>query len=144
MTVLFDTNVILDVLLDREPYSLSSANVLSYVEAGKIIGFLGATTITTIHYIAQKAVGKEKALQQIDNLLCLLNVAPVDKDVLKRAIHLNFKDFEDSVLHEAGKKSNVTCIVTRNINDFKNATLPIWTPEQLLEKLTSEELNSSE
>lgn len=138
MKILFDTNVILDVLLDREPFSSTAAYLLSYAETGKIAGYLGATTITTIHYIARKAVGKEKALQEIDKLLRFLDIASIDKEVLKSAIKLDFKDFEDAVLHEAGKKSGVDFIVTRDRNDFQNATIPVFTADELLEKLLTE------
>ena len=135
MKVLFDTNVILDVMLDRVPFSGIAAKLLSFVETGKIQGFLGATTITTIHYIAQKAIGKEDALHEIEKLLTLFDISPVDKQVLTNALKTDFKDFEDAVLHEAGKASYVESIVTRNKKDFEHATIPVFSPQELLDKL---------
>ena len=59
MNILFDTNVVLDVLLDRKPFSAPASVIFSWVEAGEFIGFLGATTVTTIFYLATKVVGKK-------------------------------------------------------------------------------------
>ena len=61
MNILFDTNVVLDVLLDHKPFSAPASVIFSWVEAGEFIGFLGATTVTTIFYLATKVVGKKQA-----------------------------------------------------------------------------------
>ncbi len=71
MKILFDTNVILDVLLDREPFAEDAAYLLSKVERSEIIGFLCATTITTIHYLITKSNGSKEAIQHIQALLSL-------------------------------------------------------------------------
>ena len=68
-TILFDTDVVLDLLLDRAPYSKASAQVLSKAETGEIEGYVGATTITTIHYLATKTIGAKKTKVAIRNLL---------------------------------------------------------------------------
>jgi len=81
MRILFDTNVILDVMLDREPFSTISAKLLAFVESGKISGFLGATTITTIHYLARKVVGQKQALNEIEKLLKIFDISPINDSV---------------------------------------------------------------
>ena len=141
MRILFDTNVVLDVMLDREPFSFISANLLTYVESGKVSGFLGATTITTIHYLAQKVVGQKQALNEVEKLLKIFEISPIDKKVIKKAIKSDFKDFEDSVLHEAAIASNLDAIVTRNKSDFQKSTIKIFTPQELLDKLINKEEN---
>ena len=100
MRVLFDTNVVLDVLLDRAPYSLDSARCLSMAESGEIDGWLCATTVTTLHYLIGKSMGARTALDGISLPLSFFEVAPVDKTVLACALRLPFGDFEDAVLHE--------------------------------------------
>ena len=137
MKILFDTNIILDVLLDREPFSDLAVKLVSKVEKKEIKGFLGATTITTIYYLAAKVAGKKKADRQISNLLSIFQIAPVNKSVLEEAIKSKFKDFEDAVLHEAAKQVEVQGIVTRNGKDFKKATLSIYSPEELYNMLIS-------
>ncbi|MBN1637387.1 MAG: PIN domain-containing protein [Ignavibacteriales bacterium] len=139
MKILVDTNVVLDVMLDREPFSLPAAILLSKVESKKLVGFLGATTITTIYYIARKTVGSEQARTEIDKLFKLFEVAPIDKPILESAVKSEISDFEDAVLHEAGKNVEVDAIVTRNPKDFKKGTLPVYSSEELLKLLEKED-----
>ena len=86
MNVLFDTNVILDVMLDRAPFSEPASLLLSLVEQGDIKGFICATTITTIHYLAAKNAGQNHARNQIRNLITLFNIAPVNRPVIENAL----------------------------------------------------------
>jgi predicted nucleic acid-binding protein len=132
MKVLFDTNVILDVLLDREPFSAAALLLLAKVEQSEIAGFVCATTITTIYYLAAKRLGAKTASCHVQSLLSLLNVAPVNKLVLEKAVASNFRDFEDAVLHEAAVLAGVQHIITRNMSDFTNSLIPIYEPEEFL------------
>jgi predicted nucleic acid-binding protein len=135
LRILFDTNVLLDVMLDREPYAETSAEVLSRVESGDLTGCICATTVTTIHYLAARAVGSERALVEIRKLLSLFEIASVNRAVLETALDLGFPDYEDAVLHEAACGVDAQGIVTRNSRHFKNATLPVYTPEELSKAL---------
>lgn len=137
MKILFDTNIILDVLLDREPFSDLALKLVSKAEKKEIKGYLGATTVTTIHYLASKVAGKKKADLEISKLLSIFQIALVNKSVLTEAIKTKFNDFEDAVLHEAAKQAGVQGVVTRNPNDFKNATLSVYSPEELYKMLAS-------
>lgn len=137
MKILFDTNIILDVLFDREPFSDLATKLFSRVEKKELEGFLGATTITTIYYLASKVAGKKRADQEIAKLLSIFQVAPVNEFVLDEAIKSRFGDFEDAVLHEAAKQVGVQGIVTRNLKDFKKAILSIYSPEELYKMLIS-------
>lgn len=132
MKMLFDTNVILDVLLARRPYVESAARLFALADRGRITGVICATTVTTIHYLAEKAVGRAKARKHLRNLLAIFDVACVDREVLERAMQLQFADFEDAVLHEAALAHGAIGIVTRNGKDFAAASLPIFDPGELL------------
>jgi len=131
MRILFDTNVILDVLLDREPTSRFSTRLMARVELGELEGMLAGTTVTTIFYLARKALGLEKARHCITSLLSIFSTAPITHDVLTNACRLKITDFEDAVLHEAGRLARVDGIVTRNTRDFSKASLRIYTPAEL-------------
>jgi predicted nucleic acid-binding protein len=137
MKVLFDTNVILDVLLDREPFAEDSSYLLEKVERSEIVGFVCATTITTIHYLAAKALGSKVAATHIYSLLSLFAVAPVNRLVLQNAANSKFKDFQDAALHEAAIHAGVGYIVTRNTADFKKSQLPVLEPRELIHALES-------
>ncbi len=131
MRVLFDTNVVLDLLLDREPFSVDAARCFSRVEAGEIEGWLCGTTVTTLHYLIRKSVGATKAREGISLLLSLFEIAPVNKTVLERALNLPFKDFEDAVLHESARLVNAGVIITRNKADFKHSDIPVRLPGEI-------------
>ncbi len=135
MKILFDTNIILDVLLDRKPFSREASFLLSRVERSEISGYLCATTVTTIHYLISKALGSQAALRHIQSLLALFIIAPVNHQVLEKAAMLNFRDFEDAVLHEAACHAGIESIVTRNTVDFKKSTLPVFAPADLVAAL---------
>jgi predicted nucleic acid-binding protein len=131
LKILFDTNVVLDVLLNREPYAIDAISLFSAIETKAIRGFLCATTITTIEYLCAKTIGKKPARQAIISLLELFTVAEVNQKILVAATNSNFSDFEDAVLYQAGIYAGVDGFVTRNTKDFLLAEHPIYTPNEL-------------
>jgi len=135
--MLFDTNVVLDVLLDREPFATIGAHLFSHVERGALPGYICATTVTTVHYLAHKALGAEHARQKIRNLIRLFEVAPVNRAVLEAALTSRLADFEDAVLHEAALHVGAEGIVTRDPTGFKGGRLPVYTPDELWKALQS-------
>lgn len=136
MRVLFDTNVILDVLLDRQPHVDAGSRLFALVDNGRIEGSICATTATMVHYIAAKGFGQKRARSLVRELLGLLAVAPVDRDVLHGALEVGFSDYEDAVFHEAARGVGAV-IVTRDRADFANATLPVFDPRELLAALAA-------
>lgn len=135
MRILVDTNVVLDVLMAREPHLDHALAVFALVEAGRVRGVLGATSVTTVFYLAAKAVGAEAAARHVRALLELFDVAPIDRPVLLRALDGGFVDFEDAVLHEAGRSTGVDAIVTRDRSGFTASMLPVFTPDAFLAAL---------
>jgi predicted nucleic acid-binding protein len=132
LKVLFDTNVVLDLLLDRPPFSEASARVLSRVETGELSGYLCATTVTTIHYLATKPLGAQQSIAEIRKLLALFEIAPVNRPVLESALDAGFSDFEDAVLHAAARQIGADAIVTRNQSDFSRSEIPVHSPEEMI------------
>ncbi len=137
MKVLFDTNIILDVLLDRKPFSEHASYLMSKVERSEINGFLCATTITTIHYLLSKYLDKEKAIDSINSIMALFEVASVNRLVIENVLKSKFTDFEDAVLHESARHAGAEYIITKNINDFKITKIPVFTPAEFLNMLES-------
>lgn len=127
--VFIDTNVVLDVLLERKPHLVASAVVWDAVEAGKAEGYLAAHAITTIHYLAQKQLDSRRAKRLIVSLLQVFRVAAVDGDVLRDALEYETKDFEDAVSMAAAITTGCEAIVTRDPKGFRGAGLPVLTPE---------------
>lgn len=131
MKVLFDTNIVLDVLMDRMPFADAAVELFSKVERGTIIGYLCGTTITTVYYLAAKAVGAPRAQEEVRKLLSLFEVAPVNRPVLESALIADFNDFEDAVIHEAACHVGAEAIVTRNQKDFKKSRISVYTSTEL-------------
>lgn len=131
MKIVFDTNIILDVLLIREPHAEMSMNLFDTVVNKEIDGYLCATTITTIDYLVSKFQNKQKARELICQLLDVFSVAEVNETVLTKAVVSDFSDFEDAVLYQSACYSGVNGLVTRNSKDFKTADLPVYSPNEL-------------
>ena len=131
MKVLYDTNVILDVLLQRLPFAEPAAALLAQAERGEIQGFVCATTVTTIFYLARKALGREQARRQIGDVLAILDVAPVNRAVLERAARSEVDDFEDAVIVESARQVRAQVILTRNERDFSKSPIAVHSPISL-------------
>lgn len=97
MRILIDTNVVLDFLLEREPFVEDAGKLFKKIDADEIEGFIAATTITNIYYIVRKAAGVIAAQDAITQILIDLHICAVDREILEQAIALNFQDFEDAV-----------------------------------------------
>ncbi|HEX7721349.1 MAG TPA: PIN domain-containing protein [Pyrinomonadaceae bacterium] len=139
MRVLLDTDVVLDVVLAREPFAQESAQLFRLHEQGKIDAYIAAITPINVFYVTRKLKGRHGAQRAIELLLNSLSVCPVSHSVLHQAYRLPFGDYEDAVQHASATASGLDTIVTRNINDYKNSTLPIFSPTDFLAKLKSEQ-----
>lgn len=130
-----DTNIILDVMLDRKPFAVDSAKIMAAAEVGNLEGCLCATTITTIHYLAAKTLGAKAAMKEVGLLLQIFRIAPVNETVLKAALHRPARDFEDLVILETARAIGADGIVTRNPADFPKVGLPIYVPADVVAML---------
>ncbi len=129
--ILFDTNIILDVLLDREPYVEASAVAWAAVETGRVEGMLAAHAVTTIHYLVSKERGASKARRILSSILRVFPVGAVDSTVIQEALLLPFADFEDAVTAAAARTAGCDFIVTRDTKGFRQSPVPAVTPEAL-------------
>ncbi|MGO9257355.1 MAG: PIN domain-containing protein [Bryobacteraceae bacterium] len=129
--ILFDTNVVLDVLLDRQPHAEASAAAWAAVETGRSEGMLAAHAVTTIHYLVQKEMGNSKARQILSTILRVFEVAAVDGAALQE--HCNCpSDFEDAVTAAAARLAGCECIVTRDPKGFRRSPVRCLTPEAVI------------
>ena len=135
MKVLFDTNVVLDVLLDRAPFSGPASLLMSVVEKGEISGSICATTVTTIHYLASRVLGEKKARNHIKEIAALFEIAAVNRPVIQSAMDSEFGDFEDAVICYAASHVGAEVIVTRDAKGFEKSVLPVYSPSELFKIL---------
>lgn len=136
MKVLIDTNIVLDVMLKRQPFYESGAAILKLSGKEDMQEFVSASAVTDIYYIVGRNLkDKEKAREQLRKLLKVVSIAAVSENEIKKALELDWNDFEDSVQYSVALLSDMDGLVTRNAGDYKKAELSIWTPEQFLERM---------
>ncbi len=130
--VFLDTNIIVDLIADRKPFSKYSIEIFKKAEEKKIKLFTSSHSIATTHYLLKKYL-EEKILRDVlYNLLDYVTVIAVDTDVLKKGLRSKHKDFEDSIqILCASTIEKIDCIVTRNTKDFRDSEILVLTPDEL-------------
>ena len=134
MKVLLDTNIILDILLQREPHYLHAIEVLRLAERGQIECHITANSITDIFYILRKYLSDPKDRElAIRNILQLVNIVGITKKDIIKSFELQYTDFEDALQTQCAKKLKADYIITRNEKDFKSLTVKVVSAEQFIE-----------
>ena len=132
MKALIDTNVILDLFLNRQPFVTEATAIWQANAIGKITAYVSAVTLTTVFYVARKAGDLHSARQVVKDILSSLQIGAVDSGVLQNAEALPISDFEDAVQIASAQAALLDCIITRNANDFKASPVPIYEPSAFL------------
>jgi predicted nucleic acid-binding protein len=133
MNVLIDTNIVLDILLQREPHYKDAARIIVLSEKGYIQSFLSASAVTDIFYIARKELNdKATALGLLKNILKTIHIAAVTESSIHEALDLEWNDFEDSVQYVAGQSISAEYIITRNPKDFAGSEIKVLSPEEFI------------
>ena len=134
MKLVIDTNIILDVLLEREPFFEDSKAILKMCEEKSIEGFVTASTITDIFYITRKALhSTNSAYKAIEHMLNIVKVLSVTNADVNEAFLQKAQDFEDCLLATCAKSNKCDGIVTRNIKDFLSFNIALIDPKSLIE-----------
>jgi predicted nucleic acid-binding protein len=136
MKVLIDTNIVLDLLLERESFVEAAIELFEQVEQGHLVGYIAATTVTNIFYIMRKTEGRAAAIAAIQRLLMGLKLCPVDQSIVAAALRIGLKDFEDGIQLACALQNRLDGIVTRDRKDFADASLPIYSTAEVLSQLT--------
>ena len=133
MKVMIDTNVILDVLLERENFVEESYKILSMCEEHHINGFVSASSVTDIFYLVRKYThSTELAYNAVGKLLEIVKVCDVTNNDVLTAFQKRAKDFEDCLVSVCANSNNCNYIITRNKKDFENFEVEALTPIEFL------------
>jgi predicted nucleic acid-binding protein len=136
MKVLVDTNVLLDFLLEREPFKKDAEELFAAIDSGQIIGYVTATTLTDIFYIARKHTRSlELAREAVSSTLETMTICPINRNVLEAAFTSGLTDFEDAVQIYGAIAQNLDAIVTRDAKGFVSSTIPVYSVQELLKRL---------
>ncbi len=132
--IFIDTNIILDVLLEREPFFKGSGEIWRLVEEKEIAGFVSLNSLTDIFYISRKYIGSEKARSLVGKLLYVFDSVPLTKAIMKQALSLDIKDLEDAIQVVSAKKAFADYVISRDIKGFSSDIgIKAATPEGFLE-----------
>ena len=134
--LLIDTDVVLDILLDRHPHVEGSAAVWAIVERRKAQGWIAAHSVTTVHYLVRRERNGAEARRTIESLLSVLDVALVDSAIIQNALRLSMVDFEDAVTAAAAQAVGCDYIVTRNTKDYTRSPIQSMMPESMVAVLS--------
>jgi len=127
-----DCNILLDWLLDREPFSSYSAKIIELTETKKILGLVSPLTLANTYYVISKELNKKIADEFIIDSLRIFSVPGISLKNVKEAVSNKFKDFEDDVHSSIAAENNVDFLITRNKKDFKNDRFKVLDAEEFL------------
>lgn len=136
MRVLVDTNIVLDFLLQREPFSQNAELLFRAIDVGEIVGYATATTLTDIFYISRRHTRSiQQARQVVSEILTVMMICPVDRVVLESAFDSGFADFEDAVQIFSAVAQGLDAIVTRDAQGFLSSPIPVLSIQELLQQV---------
>lgn len=134
MKILIDTNVVLDIALNRKPFVEHAALLWRLAEQQEITACLSNTSITDIFYIINKHAGQEKARAFVADLLDTFTLADIDEEGFREALNSGMNDFEDAVQYVICARNGCDALVTRNKTDFGNRP-NVLDPTELIERI---------
>ncbi|MBK8683799.1 MAG: PIN domain-containing protein [Bacteroidetes bacterium] len=133
MTKVFvDTDVCIDLLSGRKPFNKSAEILFSLADNRKVKIYVSSLSFSNIDYVLRSQYSSNHSRQLIGKFKTLVNVLPVDNKTIDLAIASDFNDFEDAVQHSCAIENNLTTIITRNVKDYKKASIDILTPETFI------------
>lgn len=130
--VYVDSDVILDVLIDRDPFNFDANQVFAYAETGRFKLSTSPLCIANAHYVVAKKIGNANSKTLLTTVLKLITVVDIPALVVQNAFASKVTDFEDALQVETAIHSGADIIVTRNIKDFRHSSIPVLTPSQFI------------
>ncbi len=134
--VFIDTNILIDLLADRPPFSKFAIEIFDLAEKKKVRLFTSSHSYATTHYLLKKHVGEKKLRELLYALLDFINLISIDIFIIKKSLLSSHKDFEDAVqMFAANSITDMDFIVTRNLKDFKDAGITVLPPDEIIQFL---------
>ncbi len=133
-----DTNVLIDFLANRKPFSLEAATLFNFALQKRLTIYVAAVSFNNIYYILRQSCSHSDTLHILSELEEWTTTVDVSKEVIKKSLQSDFKDFEDAIQYHCAKTiKKIDGIVTRNRKDFKTSTLAVFTPKEALSLIES-------
>lgn len=139
MRVLVDTCVVIDALQAREPFSKDAQNIFLAVANKRVRGFLTAKSAADIYYLTHRYTHSNPQTRQIlHTLFSLFELLDTTGMDCRQALSSGLSDYEDAVMVESAVRSDIDCIVTRNLKDYTKSPIPVYSPPAFLELLEAD------
>ncbi len=132
MKLYLDTNVILDLILERKPFFDDIARIVTLYEIGKCDLFTSSVSIVNCNYILSKNIEKSTVIHNLKLLRSFCSVLTVSELEIDRSLSSNFKDFEDAVQYFTCLNNSCDFIITRDLKDYKSSEIPVLSPSEFL------------
>jgi predicted nucleic acid-binding protein len=130
MTKVFvDSDVIIDFIIDREPFSDFAANLFDRFDNKEMQGFTSAQSLANLYYVLRKQTSHSRIIQAIEELVKLIGILPIDLEIINQALRSGFSDFEDGIQNFCAVAAGADVIVTRNVRDYRESAIPVFDPE---------------
>jgi len=130
--IFIDTDIILDLLAERQPFYKNAAAIFTLIDRGKVQGFTSPVVFANLHYILSKQLSKKYAISSLKKLRILIKIIPVDEKIIDLSLESDFKDYEDAIQYNAAISAGISTLITRNIKDYKNPTITVCSPDEYL------------
>ena len=130
-----DTNVVVDLLGEREPFYDSVAKIATLADRGKIQLIVSALTYSTVFYLLSKFEDKEVVKEKMRMFKVIAEISDLTDKVVNKGLASKFRDFEDSLQYYCAVGADCNILITRNGKDFKESELPVFTPDEYLNSL---------
>ena len=137
--IFLDTDIVIDFLIDREPFSDYAAQILSLGEVSKLRIYISALTFSNTYYVLRKFATHRKVIDKLKKLETITRIVEVNGKSINLALQSSFRDFEDALQYcSALQQQNIDVIITRNVKDYRDSVLPVMTAETCLKLINSE------
>ena len=137
LTVLIDTDVLLDFLVQRGPFTKNARLIIQKSQEKKFNAFMAAHSITNIFYVLRRIYTASERKQLLLDICRIISVVETGYDLNLNTLNNNdFDDIEDCLQAECAKAVNADYILTRNIKDYVHSGIPAILPEDFLQKMS--------
>jgi len=132
-----DTNVVIDVLGEREPFYDSAAKIATLADKGKVNLIISALSYSTVFYLLSKFENNEVVKEKLRKFKVIAETSDLTDRIIDKGLSSKFTDFEDALQYHCAIKLDCNILITRNEKDFKGSDIPVMTPDEYLKSLTN-------
>jgi len=144
MKLFLDTNIMLDLLGEREPHYHSAARIATLADKEEITIYFSALSYATVSYFLSKFEGIEATKMKLRKFNVISEICQLDEKIIEKSLNSDFPDFEDALQYFSALRANCDVIISRNAKDFKKAQLPVLTAEEYLSNKTGDQTDTDE